>query len=52
MQALPEQGTMAVIFAEAERVRSFVAPYQQDVSIAVINGPKNTVISGREETVN
>jgi acyl transferase domain-containing protein/acyl-CoA synthetase (AMP-forming)/AMP-acid ligase II/acyl carrier protein len=51
MQSLPEHGTMVVIFAEAERVQPFVAPYQQYVSIAALNGPQHTVISGREEVV-
>jgi natural product biosynthesis luciferase-like monooxygenase protein/amino acid adenylation domain-containing protein len=52
MQSLREHGTMAVIFAEPERVQSFVAPYSDlQVSIAALNGPQNTVISGKEETV-
>jgi natural product biosynthesis luciferase-like monooxygenase protein len=52
MQALPERGTMAVIFAEPERVQSFVAPYSdRQVSLAALNGPENTVISGREEAI-
>ncbi len=48
---LEEHGTMAVIEASPERVQSFVAPYEEQVSIAALNGPKNTVISGKEETV-
>jgi natural product biosynthesis luciferase-like monooxygenase protein/amino acid adenylation domain-containing protein len=51
MQSLPEPGTMAVIFAAPEQVQSFLAPYAGQVAIAAINGSGNTVISGREETV-
>ncbi|HEX4204093.1 MAG TPA: beta-ketoacyl synthase N-terminal-like domain-containing protein, partial [Ktedonobacteraceae bacterium] len=51
MQALPERGTMVVVFAEPERVAALLAPYQDKVSIAVINGPRNTVISGTDEAV-
>ena len=51
MQALPEHGAMAVIFAAPEHIQPFVKLYEQHVSIAALNGPQNTVISGQEEFV-
>ncbi len=46
MQALPEGGEMAAVFASEDTVRAAVAPYSQKVAIAALNGPKNVVISG------
>lgn len=51
IQALPKNGKMAVIFTESSKLETFIARYQHDVSIAVINGPENTVISGKSEPV-
>lgn len=51
MQALPETGTMAAIFTTEDRVRAAIAPYQDQVSIAAINGATNIVISGSETAV-
>lgn len=51
MQALPQRGTMAVVFAEQSQVAAALAPFQQQVAIAVDNGPKNMVISGESEAV-
>jgi amino acid adenylation domain-containing protein len=42
---------MAVLFAPVTDVAPVVALYGEDVSIAGINGPSNTVISGRIEAV-
>ena len=46
MQALPQIGSMATVFADESRVAAALAPYANDVSIAAINGPQNVVISG------
>ncbi|MFP2956841.1 type I polyketide synthase [Myxococcus sp. 1LA] len=45
MQALPERGAMLAVFAEAARVQPFIAVHPR-VTVAAINGPRNTVISG------
>jgi acyl transferase domain-containing protein/acyl-CoA synthetase (AMP-forming)/AMP-acid ligase II/acyl carrier protein len=46
MQALPQDGDMVVVFAEPERVLPMLAAYRDQVSIAAINGPQNTTLSG------
>jgi acyl transferase domain-containing protein/SAM-dependent methyltransferase/acyl carrier protein len=51
MQTLPQSGTMAAVFAGEQRVRAAMAPYAASVSIAAINSPQNTVISGKAEDV-
>ncbi|WP_332961286.1 type I polyketide synthase, partial [Microcoleus sp. AR_TQ3_B6] len=60
MQSLPQDGQMAVVFADEERVVSALASYKTQValapqnsiaSIAAVNGPENTVISGAREVV-
>ena len=51
IQALPQKGEMAAVFAGEERVAAAVAPYTNDVSIAAINGPENVVITGVRKNV-
>ncbi|QBD78788.1 acyltransferase domain-containing protein [Ktedonosporobacter rubrisoli] len=51
MQAQPQVGEMVVIFAEQLQLQSELEPFQDKISIAAINGPKNTVISGEREAV-
>ena len=51
MQALPQDGGMAAIFAEEERVRELIRQHPGDLSIAAVNGPRNTVISGRNRAL-
>jgi myxalamid-type polyketide synthase MxaC len=51
MQTLPQNGTMAAVFAGEDRVRAAIAPYAGSVSIAAINSPQNTVISGKADDV-
>jgi amino acid adenylation domain-containing protein/thioester reductase-like protein len=51
MGALPQNGTMAAVFADATRISQAIKPYQDKVSIAATNGPDNTVISGETSTV-
>lgn len=51
MDALPQKGQMVAIFADEGLVQAAIAPYTAQVSIAVINGPQNVVISGEVEAV-
>ncbi len=51
MQRLPLGGKMAVAFADEKRVEAAIAPYRDSVSIAALNGPENTVISGAGEII-
>ncbi len=51
MGALPQNGSMAAVFADATRVSEAIKPYQELVSIAATNGPENTVISGESSAV-
>ena len=51
MQALPRNGAMAEVRAGEDRLRAVIAPYTDSVSIAAINSPQNTVISGRANDV-
>ncbi len=46
MQSLAADGQMASVFAPEEEVARLVEPYRGQVSIAAVNGPKQTVISG------
>jgi acyl transferase domain-containing protein/acyl carrier protein len=51
MQTLPRNGTMAAVLAGEDQVRAAIAPYADSVSIAAINSPQNTVISGKAADV-
>ncbi|MEO1375740.1 MAG: SDR family NAD(P)-dependent oxidoreductase [Cyanobacteria bacterium J06635_10] len=51
IQSLPQDGTMAVVFASVEKVAPLLQAYEDKVSIACINGQNNVVISGVKETV-
>lgn len=51
MQELPHDGSMAVVFASVARLTEELLPYTDTVSIAAINGPMNTVLSGSRETM-
>jgi amino acid adenylation domain-containing protein len=46
MHSLPDGGAMAAVFADASRVSAAASNYADRVSIAALNGPQNTVISG------
>jgi acyl transferase domain-containing protein len=46
MQSLDEAGGMASVFAPADRVIPFIHRYEIELSIAAINSPEQTVISG------
>ncbi|MBX2802935.1 MAG: SDR family NAD(P)-dependent oxidoreductase [Myxococcales bacterium] len=51
MSELPREGAMLAVFASEERVAAVVAPHAADVSIAGVNGPTETVISGRTASI-
>lgn len=51
MGALPQDGTMAAVFADVTHVAPLIKNYQDKVSIAATNGPDNTVISGETPAV-
>src|SRR5271166_2904560 len=51
MQAQPSGGRMAAVMAPVEIVREALKPIAARVSIAALNGPRQTVISGPGEDV-
>ena len=51
MQALPAGGGMAAVFADEARVAAGLAGCMDRLSIAAINGPQETVISGDADAV-
>ncbi|ERT03647.1 acyl transferase domain protein, partial [Lyngbya aestuarii BL J] len=52
MQQLPQNGEMVVVFADENTVKACLESQPNLVEIAVINSPKNTVISGETQAVN
>ena len=46
MQELPHDGSMAAVFAPADKINAFLVDTGGSVSIAAVNGPQQTVISG------
>ena len=52
MQSLPQGGQMVSVKANVETMAAYLKPYQESVSIAAVNGPQATVISGRQEVIN
>ncbi|VEP13142.1 Polyketide synthase family protein [Hyella patelloides LEGE 07179] len=46
MQALPQNGSMFAVFTNENTVQETIAAYQEEVSIAAVNGDNNIVISG------
>jgi len=48
---LPEGGVMLVVEASEQEACESIADRESDVSIAAVNGPRVTVIAGREATV-
>jgi acyl transferase domain-containing protein/NADPH:quinone reductase-like Zn-dependent oxidoreductase/NAD(P)-dependent dehydrogenase (short-subunit alcohol dehydrogenase family)/ubiquinone/menaquinone biosynthesis C-methylase UbiE/acyl carrier protein len=51
MQAQPSGGRMAAVMAPLAKVREILKPLAARVSIAAVNGPRQTVISGAGEDV-
>ncbi|MGB5631252.1 MAG: beta-ketoacyl synthase N-terminal-like domain-containing protein [Waterburya sp.] len=49
MQALPLDGAMSAVLADADTVTEIIQPYSARVTIAAINGAKNLVISGARQ---
>ncbi|WP_160717760.1 non-ribosomal peptide synthetase/type I polyketide synthase [Chitinophaga solisilvae] len=48
MHAVTEPGGMAMVFAPEQEVRTAIASYGDALSVAAVNGPALTVISGRK----
>jgi acyl transferase domain-containing protein/acyl carrier protein len=46
MQSMPQNGSMAVVFADPSRVREMLIPYAESVQVATVNGAENVVVSG------
>ncbi|MEK8016352.1 MAG: acyltransferase domain-containing protein, partial [Candidatus Parabeggiatoa sp.] len=51
MQSLPQEGEMMTVLADEAQVLKACEPYPDAVSIAAINEPNNTVISGQSQAV-
>ena len=51
MQALPSSGEMAAVFADEQRVVAALEYEGDRVSVAAVNGPAHTVISGQREAM-
>ena len=48
---LPPGGTMAVVEASEDEIRTAIAQQGTDVAIAAFNGPTNTVVSGAKKAL-
>ncbi len=51
VQSLPMNGSMAAVMAGEQRVKEAIDACRGDVSIAAMNAPRNTVISGEKEAI-
>jgi len=51
IQSLPLNGKMAVLFTNESRAESAIDPFKDRISIAALNGPENSVISGEGDAV-
>jgi acyl transferase domain-containing protein/acyl-CoA synthetase (AMP-forming)/AMP-acid ligase II len=51
MQELSRKGGMAAVFTDEENVQSVIEPFREQISIAAVNSPRNTVIAGDSATL-
>jgi acyl transferase domain-containing protein len=51
MQELPRRGSMLAVLAQLSDWEDLLVPFQQEISIAAINGPQHIVISGDEAAI-
>ncbi|BAB74378.1 hypothetical protein DSM107007_52650 [Nostoc sp. PCC 7120 = FACHB-418] len=51
MQQLPENGKMLAVSASATEIAEYIQAYSENVGIAAINSPENTVISGEQTAI-
>lgn len=51
MQSLPRLGAVFAVSASEAEVRSAIQPYEHAVSIAAVNGPLQTVVSGEADAL-
>ena len=51
MRRLPSGGAMASIFAEESVVRALIDKVAPDITVAAMNGPLNTVVSGDRDAL-
>ena len=51
IDSLPGDGRMLAVLANRQRTAELIAPLANDVWIAADNGPRQTVVSGRSESV-
>ncbi|MBS1518088.1 MAG: SDR family NAD(P)-dependent oxidoreductase [Bacteroidetes bacterium] len=51
MQTMTEEGEMYTVFADENTTLEFLKGYEESVTVASINGPQKTVISGRKDVL-
>lgn len=51
MQQLPQKGGMVAIFSDFQTVKGLIVGYEQQLSIAAINGSDHIVISGNSQVI-
>jgi 8-amino-7-oxononanoate synthase len=51
MQQLPQEGAMVAVCAGEKVVRNCLSAYGEDVGIAAVNSPQNTVVSGKKAAI-
>ncbi|MDP8242493.1 MAG: type I polyketide synthase [Candidatus Hinthialibacter antarcticus] len=51
MQSLPQDGGMVAVLDDRALVDDLIRPYGDGLSCAAFNGPRNTVISGKQDAI-